>query len=548
MRLLGYYILHTVVNSIKKLFRTWVAVVFALALAFGLVGGLVGGAVGSLIDEEPSDTAYEEEYIEEELTPEDIAMLKSVLEAIAGGVILLILLANIYGGDKNGSNIFLMPDVNFLFTAPMRPQSVLLFRMVLQMGKEFVASLYLLFQIPNLVLNLGLSVWMALAIFLCWLLTLFLGKLLGVLTYTLTATHQRVRSTLRPAVFGFVGLLLVGTYAVSIVKGMTLPETALWLFGGEGSRYVPLWGWLKGVIGYAIEGNALAVALCACGAVACGALIVWLAWRVKADFYEDALSHAAEMQATLDAAADGGMIKRKKDRADRLRRDIFRRGEGAAMFLYKGVYNRHRFAKLRVFSNTCITYFGVYALAAVAILWMTQGGETSPASLLVVPSAIVLVMAFFRNLGNPLEADMGSHYFYMVPESAFKKLLYALLAGSYDTLMDVLPGLLIATVALRASALEALGWLVLIVTLDLLLSNIGLFLQMILPSSLPQQIAVMLQLLLRMLLALLPLIVLLVLGLTVGPAIALPVTAGINAVLSVLLFLPSQALLHKGKG
>ena len=279
MRLLGYYMLHTVKNGIRKLFRTWVVVIFAIALVFGLVGGLIGGTVGSLLGED--DSVVEEEIVEEEMTPEDTAMLMTVLEAIAGGVILLVLLANVYGGDKNGSNIFLMPDVNFLFTAPMRPQSVLLFRMILQMGKELVASLYLLFQIPNLVLNLGLSIGMALAIFACWVLTLFLGKLLGVLTYTLAATHPRVRNAIRPAVFGLGGVLLVGTYAASVVKGMTLPNAALWLFGGENSRYVPLWGWLKGIIGYAIEGDTLAVALCALGAVACGALIVWLAWQTQ---------------------------------------------------------------------------------------------------------------------------------------------------------------------------------------------------------------------------------------------------------------------------
>ena len=217
------------------------------------------------------------------------------------------------------------------------------------------------------------------------------------------------------------------------------------------------------------------------------------------------------------------------------------------MFLYKGVYNRHRFAKLWVFSNTCITYCGVYLLASVAILWLTNGGDTRPATLLVVPSAIVAAMAFFRNLGNPLEEDMNTHYFFMVPESACKKLLYALLSGSYDTLMDVLPGLLVATLVLRASLAEALGWLLLIVTLDFLLADIGLFLKLILPSALPQQVSVMLMLLLRMLLVMPLMIILVLLGLTAGLAIALPVTAAINALLGVLLFLPSQALLHKGK-
>ncbi len=547
MRLLGYYMVHTIKNGIKKLFRTRVVVVFAIALVFGLVFGLLGGTIGSLLEGDTTDTVYEDEYIEEEMTPEDTAMMLTVLEALGGGVILLILLANVYGGDKNGSSIFLMSDVNFLFTAPLRPQSVLLFRMILQMGKEFVASLYLLFQLPNLVMNMGLSVGVAVSLFVCWLLTLFLGKLLSVLTYTLAATHPRVRNFIRPSVFGFVALLLVGTYAVSSVKEMTLPEAALWLFGGEGSRYVPLWGWLKGVVGFAIDGQWFAIVLCAIGVVACGGLIAWLAWRMKADFYEDALAHAAETQATLDAASEGGLFQRKKERADRLQRDVFRRGEGAVMFLYKGVINRHRFAKLRVFSNTCITYFGTFLLVSAAIIWLTRGGDTRPADLLVVPAAIVLVMAFFRNLGNPLEADMSGHYLFLVPESARKKLLYALLAGSYDTLMDVLPGLLIATVVLRASIFEALGWLLVILTCDLLLSVIGLFLHLVLPSSLPQEITAMLQLLLRMLAVALPLIVLLVFGISIGLNVALPVTAAINTGLGAVLFLPSTTLLHKGK-
>ena len=88
MRLLGYYIVHTVKNGIKKLFRTWVVVVFAIALVFGLIGGLVGGTVGSLLDED--DSIVEEEITEEEMTPEDTAMMLAVLEAIAGGIILFI--------------------------------------------------------------------------------------------------------------------------------------------------------------------------------------------------------------------------------------------------------------------------------------------------------------------------------------------------------------------------------------------------------------------------------------------------------------------------
>ncbi len=39
-------------------------------------------------------------------------------------VFLAILLWGMYSGSKNGTDIFQMADVNLLFTAPMKPQSV----------------------------------------------------------------------------------------------------------------------------------------------------------------------------------------------------------------------------------------------------------------------------------------------------------------------------------------------------------------------------------------------------------------------------------------
>ena len=107
MRLLGYYLFHTIVNGIKKLFRTWVAVLLGFFVVCGLLGGVVGYTLGSLEGEYSS--SYEEDgYVEEEapLTPEEKAAMMTVLEMAAGGVILLVLLLNIYSADKSGTKIF----------------------------------------------------------------------------------------------------------------------------------------------------------------------------------------------------------------------------------------------------------------------------------------------------------------------------------------------------------------------------------------------------------------------------------------------------------
>ena len=216
MKLWGYYAFHTFINSIKKMFRSTFIIVIAAILGIGVIFGVAAGVLTTVIEDELStevegdetsregygdpeygmfdengkflfyDDLYEEGlggydengnfiYYEdaldqnlgyydedgdfifyyEEMTEEDIAQLLLVVEAAAFVIVLLILGFGARSGMKQGSDIFVMADVNFLFTAPMKPQSVLLFRLTFQMLGIITGSLYLLFQIPNLVLNAG---------------------------------------------------------------------------------------------------------------------------------------------------------------------------------------------------------------------------------------------------------------------------------------------------------------------------------------------------------------------------------------------------------
>ena len=69
MRMIGYYAVHSFLNQLKKIFKTWV-LVFILACA--LIGGLIGAGIGALSEaaEENQPEAAEEflpgEYSESE--------------------------------------------------------------------------------------------------------------------------------------------------------------------------------------------------------------------------------------------------------------------------------------------------------------------------------------------------------------------------------------------------------------------------------------------------------------------------------------------------
>ena len=64
MRLFWYYAWHTFINTLRKLFKTWVLVFFVVCFIFGGVLGGVIGIIASSMDTATDESAYESEVIE----------------------------------------------------------------------------------------------------------------------------------------------------------------------------------------------------------------------------------------------------------------------------------------------------------------------------------------------------------------------------------------------------------------------------------------------------------------------------------------------------
>ena len=264
MRLWGYYAWHTFWNTIKKMFRSTFLVIILAIFGFGIIFGLIGGVVGSMVEKQQSletvessseaDRVQEETMEEEETqkTPQEIAAIKTYVEAGVMIVFLAILLWGMYSGSKDGTDIFQMADVNLLFTAPMKPQSVLMFRLSFQMVATVFASIYLVFQIPNLVVNMGLGASAVVAIFAGWILLLVFQRLMIVLTYTVCTTHEKLKPYVFPLIVGIVvllGMIAGGTY---LANGQNLLEAAHMTFASHWLRYLPAYesGFLRRCAGF----------------------------------------------------------------------------------------------------------------------------------------------------------------------------------------------------------------------------------------------------------------------------------------------------------
>ena len=486
MRLFGYYALHSFFNQVKKMMKTWVLI---FLLACMLIGGAIGLGAAKLEEAAEEQSAAQEtveETVEETIpAPAEIAVSagldkKDVIELIAGAVILGLFVYQLLSADTAGSKIFLPADVNLLFASPMRPQSVLMFRLMTRLGLMIFWGFYMLFQLPNLVLNVGMPLLAALALIAAWCFTIVTGTLLQVLVYTVCSTHPGLKHSLRRIVYVLLGVVGLGYVLFWKRSGLAPLAAAAGFFNAPASRFVPLWGWIKGVFVFAWEGKT-ALALLCLGLQVLGilGLIFWVS-RVKADFYEDAMAKSEETAALLEAARSekgaGLARRRKKDRSDSVWRDGMRHGRGAWVFFFKSLYNRFRFAHLHFFTKTMETYLAVGAGAALLCRFVADTDSVLPAVLAIG------AVAFFRTLGNPLEQDTKMDFFLLIPESTWSKLLASLLAGSVNCLLDILPGLLLASAILGVNPLLTLVWVPFIVSVDFYGTCVGAFIALSVPT------------------------------------------------------------------
>lgn len=491
MRMFLYYALHSLVNQIRKIFKTWVMIFILVCFAFGIGIGLFAATMSDLAEKNKEETEITETVDspeDEDETPEeekpnlirDGIGYANFVELIAAAIVIISFSLSVMNADKNAGRIFLPADVTLLFAAPLKPQSVMLFRIGTQIGAMLFMGVYLLFQLPNLVLNVGLSLWAGIAIIVAFSLMTFIGTLLQLLAYLLSSKYEKVKKMLRPGLITVLALIAGSFFTYQKTSGLDRLTAASNFFNTEAARYIPFWGWLKGFVRAAIDGE-LVSALIFLGLIILGAaILIWFMWRLKVDFYEDAMAKSEEVAELLEAARSknaGLVVKRKKDRSEKLRRENIGRGWGANVFFFKNMYNRFRFAHFGFFTKTM--EFNLCAAIATALV-CRYAIETKAVILL---AAVFGVITFMRSLGNVLEQDTKMDYFVMIPESAWAKMFFSMLAEITGAFIDLSIPMVLGALIMGGNPLEALAWTVALLSISIYSMSVGTFIGVTVPNQ-----------------------------------------------------------------
>ena len=92
----------------------------------------------------------------------------------------------------------------------MRPQSVLMFRLLCTLGTSLIVSLFMLFQLPNLTINAGLPLWGALSLIVVYAMILVFSTLVQVIFYTITSKMKTGTGNIKTFLAVVYGAIFLG--------------------------------------------------------------------------------------------------------------------------------------------------------------------------------------------------------------------------------------------------------------------------------------------------------------------------------------------------
>ena len=515
MRLFLYYATHSLLNTLKKLFKTWVAIFLVFMIGGSLIGGIVGTVISKTADglknttketleeveqpgDEDGDQIIDDEDLEFEFSfnsrigdyIEKYNLTSATIVDFIISVLFLLILATNVANSKSSGRIFQPADVPMLFAAPIKPQSVLMFRLTCTLGMSLFFSLFMLYQIPNLMYGAKLGFWGALSCVIVYMFSLMFSTLIQVAFYTIASKLKNASESINRFLIILYGLIGAGFIAyITIGKKEIIPALAGY-FASPSTHWIPFWGWLRGISYYAVTGDLLRAGIyLGLFVVSCILIIVFI-WKMKADFYEDAMFAAerkAEQIENARRSTNGATVIRDKERKASIDREGFHYGSGASVFFYKAVFNRFRFAKLKIFSTTMI----VYLLTAGIVAYVVQRYGTG--DLFFIPASALGAIAFYRTLGDPIREDTSREFFILIPEKGYKKIFYSLLGCLAVNAIDLLLPMIVAGIILTVSPAVILVWFLFILSISFFATTVGTFIALSIPGESAKTIKVVIQ-------------------------------------------------------
>lgn len=388
-------------------------------------------------------------------------------------IILGIFLYAVYKGTKKVDSKFDMCDVNLVFTSPIKPQTVMIYGVIKQIAVELLTSFFIIYQIPNILKNLHVPAINQILLIVSFLIFQFVFcNLINLLIFALntkfTALGNIIRRVIKSAILIFVagtGLFFAQGDFLKSLEAMARHITyAAWI------KYVPVLGWMREMALQTFTGIKITYFIFLILMLLLCAIILYITYEMKLDFYEDMLSSAENNELIKDVKSGKASAANNKQN---FFTKAFRNVElklngvyGAKVLFYKHM-NEYFKRSIFYFINT---YSLILLVASIGLGLLTKNVDIK---LILLVSCTLLF--FSSGFGGKIYNEIYFHYIFLLPDTPQRKLFYGVLSSLVKVFTDSVILFVPFGLITRASILEILLSILCYVSLGGMLSYSGLF-------------------------------------------------------------------------
>lgn len=346
--------------------------------------------------------------------------------SIVTGLILLFTVPDLLTSLNNGSTFFRGADVNLVFTAPIRPQNILIYGFIKQIYTVLITLIFLFFQIPNLYQFKNIKPYSAFLIMGAMFILMFANSINKILLYSVASKNERLRRIINDG-FKVLGTLLIGLYFIILYLEKSPIKAVYSILNNKFLQYIPVYGWSRNLFMASINGISISTIIYGALMIMYILLCIFILYTLNLDYYEDVLG-ATELKEKLISAKrnKGEKFYYNRGKKEKTRKVKYERTGNYA----SAIFFRH----LLEYKKTGYGFINITSVIYMVIAFSV--GLFSPVKdiRIVLGLSIYLLMIF--SFANKWQQELTRPYIFMIPDSSFKKVVFSTLLDNIKNLID----------------------------------------------------------------------------------------------------------------
>ena len=360
-----------------------------------------------------------------------------VLLLVAAAIFMIPL--NLVTYAKRKGLMFRNSDVHFLFPSPIMPKTVITFAFLQTL---FARAIFCIVFVVVGILGFHIPIWRMLlyGVFSIGFQFTLEGSL-AVILYASEKLTEKSRSVIKWLCYSIYAALVLIAFVGYLKYGLAA-ETTNFFFHGDPIQFIPVFGWYVAVVHLLLVKPTVVNVIGTVCYLVFFVVIFTLAKRMKCvgEYYEDALKFADDYEEAMQKQKKGNTVMQMGKKAKYGTAQVAWKGTGAKALFYRQLLE-YKKTKFFIFDLNMVILF----LASVTVGVLAYFESSDPEFMSFAPYILPIVGAcltfIMTAINGKWTTELNSPYTYLIPDSAFNKLMSVTMIPN---IKNLIAGLLLA--------------------------------------------------------------------------------------------------------